>query len=48
MKVKLLYSILEKKQYENNITFDQILDELYLTETNYIIAIQRNLVAKLN
>ena len=43
---KLLYSILEKKQYDNNYTFNQFLDKLHLTKTNYIIVIQNKLIAK--
>jgi len=42
-KEKIIYNILEKKQYNSNNTFDKFLDELHLTETDYILAIQSTL-----
>jgi len=47
-KGKLLYNILEKKQHDKNNSFDQFLDELHLTETNYITTIKSELLAKLS
>jgi len=42
-KAKFIYNILEKKQYNSNNTFNEFLDELHLTETDYMLAIQSSL-----